>query len=169
MCLMYMSWEIWLAAVGWRLLFHSRPLDITTSWVLTVHTQYSSRHTRYQCLLKTRDQGISSCTGMLARVPTQPSYNPPPPPPPPPPPAHRGAAHADDLDALEVGDVLGKGGGGIVFRGRLGTLDVAVKVRARGLWKTCSSQMTHATDAVRGLRYLVWALALCEHMFGPPC
>eukprot|EP00198_Chlamydomonas_reinhardtii_P000251 XP_001689586.1 predicted protein [Chlamydomonas reinhardtii] len=42
--------------------------------------------------------------------------------------ATQGAAHADDLDALEVGDVLGKGGGGIVFRGRLGTLDVAVKL-----------------------------------------
>ncbi|KAG2444727.1 hypothetical protein HXX76_001471 [Chlamydomonas incerta] len=42
--------------------------------------------------------------------------------------ATQGAAHADDLDTLEVGDVLGKGGGGIVFRGRLGTLDVAVKL-----------------------------------------
>ncbi|GLC43339.1 hypothetical protein PLESTF_000423200 [Pleodorina starrii] len=34
----------------------------------------------------------------------------------------------DDLDALELGDVLGQGGGGTVFKGRLGTLDVAVKL-----------------------------------------
>ncbi|GIL81972.1 hypothetical protein Vretifemale_10900 [Volvox reticuliferus] len=35
----------------------------------------------------------------------------------------------DDLDALELGEVLGQGGGGTVFKGKLGTLDVAVKVR----------------------------------------
>ncbi|KXZ44059.1 hypothetical protein GPECTOR_74g673 [Gonium pectorale] len=35
----------------------------------------------------------------------------------------------DDLDALELGEMLGKGGGGTVFRGKLGTLDVAVKTR----------------------------------------
>ncbi|EFJ43535.1 hypothetical protein VOLCADRAFT_119072 [Volvox carteri f. nagariensis] len=34
----------------------------------------------------------------------------------------------DDLDALELGDVLGQGGGGTVFKGKLGTLDVAVKL-----------------------------------------
>ncbi|KAG2448996.1 hypothetical protein HYH02_005750 [Chlamydomonas schloesseri] len=38
------------------------------------------------------------------------------------------AAHADDLEQLELVEVLGKGGGGIVYRGRMGTQEVAVKV-----------------------------------------
>ncbi|GLI69972.1 hypothetical protein VaNZ11_014625 [Volvox africanus] len=45
-------------------------------------------------------------------------------------PAAGGASSSpmDDLDALELGDVLGQGGGGTVFKGKLGTLDVAVKL-----------------------------------------
>ncbi|GIL82000.1 hypothetical protein Vretifemale_10924 [Volvox reticuliferus] len=34
----------------------------------------------------------------------------------------------EDLESLELSDVLGKGGGGVVYKGRLGTQEVAVKV-----------------------------------------
>ncbi|KAG2495614.1 hypothetical protein HYH03_006214 [Edaphochlamys debaryana] len=39
-----------------------------------------------------------------------------------------GAPFSDELEALEMEEVLGKGGGGVVYRGRMGTLEVAVKV-----------------------------------------
>lgn len=43
----------------------------------------------------------------------------------------RSSSLLDELYSLELGDVLGQGGGGTVFRSRMGTLDVAVKVGGR--------------------------------------
>ncbi len=75
----------------------------------------------------------------------------------------------DDLAHLQLGEVLGRGGGGVVLRGRSGATDVAVKVGGsksgwergegrKGVWLCRNS--TYRTDDARTTDPRVGVLAM---------